>query len=595
MAGRPRHSRLASYVLRQRGPLAAIGGFTLFTSALTALQPWPVKLLVDHGLKGEPLPGALPWSTSPWMLVMAAAAATLAVFCLNAAVDAGLNWSWTVAGQRMVHELSTDLFHKLQRLSPLFHSRGAVGDHLSRLSTDSWCVYSLTAGLFAPGQHALTIVTVGVVAWRLDAQLAGLSFLLAPLLAGSSIYFGRRMKNRARQGREAQARLVSFVQQTLSSIPVVQAFSTEQRNWRRFQSLASDAVALSQRGALVSSTYGLVNGLIVTLGTAVVLYAGSRRVMAGALSLGSLLVFLQYLRNLQTACDGLLKTYAALKPVEASIDRVLEILDEPEAVTDAPDARPIRSAGGAVRIGFEDVTFGYEPGRPVLRDVSLEIRPGETLALVGPTGAGKSTLVSLVPRFFDPWTGRVTFDGADLRRLRVADVRAQVAMVLQEAYLFPATVAENIRYGREGATREQIVEAARAANADEFIRRLPEGYDTVLGQHGAGISGGEKQRIAIARAFLRDAPVLILDEPSAALDARTETLLLDALERLMAGRTTLIVAHRLSTVRRADRVAVMNAGKIVECGPAEELLARGGVYARLHALQLEGLPRRAAS
>jgi ATP-binding cassette subfamily B protein/subfamily B ATP-binding cassette protein MsbA len=311
--------------------------------------------------------------------------------------------------------------------------------------------------------------------------------------------------------------------------------------------------------------------------------------LTGALSLGSLLVFLAYLRTMQGAAQGLLGTYTRLKSAEAGADRVLEVLETQERVREAAGARPLPAVRGHVRL--EAVTFGYEPGRPVLHAISLEAHPGETVALVGPTGAGKSTLVSLLPRFFDPWEGQVRLDGIDLRQLPLAHLRAQIALVLQEPFLLPLSVAENIAYGRPGASPAQIAAAAAAANAASFIERLPQGYDTVIGERGATLSGGERQRLAIARALLKDAPVLILDEPTSALDAGTEALLLEALARLMAGRTTFIIAHRLSNIRDADRIVVLDQGAVVEAGTHQELLAADGLYQRLHSLQFAA-PRR---
>jgi ATP-binding cassette subfamily B protein/subfamily B ATP-binding cassette protein MsbA len=325
---------------------------------------------------------------------------------------------------------------------------------------------------------------------------------------------------------------------------------------------------------------------------AIILFAGANRVSSGQLSLGSLLVFLSYIKTLQQASESLWQIYGSLKPVEAGIDRVLEILDAPETVADTLHAKPLSTdIATGVRVRLEQVTFGFEPGQPVLRDVSLEVHPGEMVAFVGATGAGKSTLVSLVPRFFDPWSGCVTFNGEDLRDLRLADVRAQVAVVLQEPFLLPLSIAENIAYGRPGAARADIVAAAEAANADGFIRRLPHGYDTEIGERGATLSGGQRQRIAIARALLKDAPVLILDEPTSALDTATEAVIVDALNRLTAGRTVFVIAHRLSTVRRADRIVVLQRGEIVETGTHQQLLAARGVYYRFHAVQFDE-PRR---
>jgi ATP-binding cassette subfamily B protein/subfamily B ATP-binding cassette protein MsbA len=310
--------------------------------------------------------------------------------------------------------------------------------------------------------------------------------------------------------------------------------------------------------------------------------------LSGAITVGSLLVFVAYMRTLQHAAEDLLETYAAMREATASVDRVFEVMDADDAVHDAPDATPLvpSGAGRGVRVELEGVTFGYEPGRPVVEEVSLEAAPGETVALVGRTGAGKSTLVSLIPRFYDPWEGRVLLDGVDVRTVQLSSLRSQVAIVLQEPFLLPLSVADNIAYGRPEASREEVVAAAEAANADEFIRQLPEGYDTVVGERGALLSGGERQRLAIARALLKDAPVLILDEPTAALDAQTETALVTALERLMENRTTFIIAHRLSTIRGADRIVVLEAGRVIETGTHQQLLGRSGLYRRLHQLQV---------
>jgi ATP-binding cassette subfamily B protein/subfamily B ATP-binding cassette protein MsbA len=586
--------RLLPYALRQWRSLSAIIVLTIASSAIAALQPWPMKILVDYGLRHDPLPlrlrgflEALSLPQAPSILIFTAALASLALFATSSGLDAGLTWVWAMAGQRMVFGLATDLFHRLQRLSLLFHSRRSVGDSLSRLTVDTWTIYSLTTDLLvAPVQRMFTLLAVGTVALRLDRQLGWTSLAMAPLLGASSLYFGRWLKKRALATRQAQSRLTSFVQQTLSAIPVVQCFGTEARNRRRFQDIAGEAVLWSQRGALINSGYGMANGLITTAGMAVILFLGGQRVLAGKLSIGGLLVFLAYIKTMQGASQGLLQMYGALKPVEAGIERIIEILDAKEQVADAPHARLLPAlAADRAHIRIENVSFAYEPGRPVLHEVTMGARPGEMVALVGATGAGKTTLVSLIPRFFDPCEGRVTLNGVDVRGIRLSSLREKVALVLQESFLLPLTIAENIAYGRPEARREEIVAAAEAANAGEFIRQLPNGYDTQIGERGATLSGGQKQRLAIARALLKNAPVLILDEPTSALDAESEALVLEALERLMEGRTTFIIAHRLSTVRRANRIVVLDRGRIVECGPHEELLAARGIYRRLYSLQ----------
>ena len=334
--------------------------------------------------------------------------------------------------------------------------------------------------------------------------------------------------------------------------------------------------------------FKLFVGLVTSVGTAAIMWLGARYALEGKMTVGTILVFLSYLGSLYGPLNAMTYTASTLQHAAANADRVIEILDTLPDVEDSPHAREV-SLQGHVR--YEGVTFGYEPDRPVLKGMSLEAKPGEVLAIVGPSGAGKTTLVSLLIRFFDPWSGRVMVDDQDIRELRVRSLRQQVAIVLQDPFIFPLTIAENIAYGRPGATGEEIVAAAVAANADGFIRHLPEGYDTVVGERGATLSGGEKQRLSIARAFLKDAPILILDEPTSALDAGTEFLLLDALARLMKGRTTIIIAHRLSTIRNADRVLVMDRGEIVGHGTHSELMVRGGLYANLYHQQMRGTSR----
>jgi ATP-binding cassette subfamily B protein/subfamily B ATP-binding cassette protein MsbA len=582
------------YALRQWRTLAVILALTVAAGGVVAFEPWPIKLLIDHALQGQPLPprlaallGATATPGRAATLIAFAAVASLALFAIGAAFNIAISWLWAVAGQKMVFDLSTDLFHRLQRLSLGYHARTPVGDSLSRLGGDTWSVYVLSSRLFAPFEQLLILVTVGLVAFRLNARLALMALAAAPVLAVLSLWFGPRLKTEAKEGREAQGRLTSFVHQTLACLPLVQAFTAEARNRRRFEALSEEVGQSGRRAALSASLHGLTGGLVTTVGTAFILYTGGRQVMAGALSLGGLVVFLSYLRRIHQAAETLLRAYGTIKPVEASIDRVFEVLESREdEVRERPGTRaPVRRPGGGAEIAFEEVSFGYRPGQPVLDGVSLRARPGETVALVGATGAGKSTLVSLIPRFHDVWSGRITWDGADVRDLKVAGLRAQVSLVLQEPFLFPITVAENIAYGCPQAARRDIIAAAEAANADAFIRLLPEGYDTVLGEHGNTLSGGERQRLAIARALLKDAAVVVLDEPTSALDALTEASVIEAMRRLIAGRTTFIIAHRLSTVRGADQIAVLDAGRIVDAGDHRALLERSLLYRSLHTLE----------
>jgi ATP-binding cassette subfamily B protein/subfamily B ATP-binding cassette protein MsbA len=512
------------------------------------------------------------------------AVAGLIIFVFNSALDIILTFSWIRVGQQMVYDLMRDIFAFVQRRSLIFHNRNSVGDLMSRITADSWCIHSITDTLlFAPGHALITTIAMVIVMSSINFELTLLSLAVAPLMTGISLFFGKRIRAVSRQKRESESRIQSHVQQTLSGMIVVQAFAQEEREHYRFREFASAVIGAQKRSTLTGSVYNLMSGGISSLGTAAILYFGAYYVINGRLTVGSLLVFISYLGTLQGQLKAFTGIYSSLQSAGASVDRVMEVLDTEQEVESPPGAHPLASVQGHIR--FENVSFGYEINRLILHDVSFETLPGQTIAIVGPTGAGKSTLVSLIPRFFDPRQGRVTIDGKDVRQIELKSLRSQVGIVLQEPFLFPVSIAENIAYGRPNANREEIEAAALDANAHQFIERLPEGYDTIIGERGATLSGGERQRLSIARALLKDAPILILDEPTSALDAQTENLLLEALERLMKGRTTFIIAHRLSTIRKADRIIVLESGRIVETGNHKQLLANEGLYSSLHQIQ----------
>jgi ATP-binding cassette subfamily B protein len=590
--------RVLAYARPQWRTVAAVLVLVLVYSGISALQPWPLKIIVDYALGTHSVPpvasdafAAAGLQLTPMSFIALAALASIILFVVSAVLDVAITLAWSKAGQRMVYQLATDLFFKAQRLSLLFHAKRTVGDTLSRVTGDTWSVYTIADSvLVSPAKHFMVVASVGVLAWQLNRGLTIMVLAAVPLAVISIAYFGKRLQNAERLKREVQAQLTAFLHQVLGAMPSVQVFGAGARNLAIFSALGERMVRANQKGALFAASYSTLNGLATTIGVALVVYLGGKRVLAGDMSVGSLIVFIAYVRSLEGASRGLLQTYGQLKTAEASADRVLEVLDANEMVRQSPQARPLphRQTQPSGGILFDAVTFGYEPGRPVLKGISLKIEPGETVALVGASGVGKTTIASLVPRLFDPWQGRLLLDGIELREIELGSLRSEIGLVLQEPFVLPVSVLENIRYGKLDASREDAIAAAVAANAHEFIRDLPDGYDSVLGDQGATLSGGQQQRLAIARALLKDPRVLILDEPTSALDPFTEQLVMDALIRLMRGRTTIIIAHRLSTVRHASRIALIDDGRIVELGNHSELLARGGRYARLYALSAFG-------
>lgn len=591
--------RLVRFAPPQWLGLSLIILLMLIEVGLDLLRPWPLKLLVDHTLTDQPLPNAAAWITNlpggetPAGQLIWLATATILLFIVNQAI--GIIQSYWNAGvsQRMTFQLGAQLFDYLQRLSLRFHSRQPTGDLVRRVIKDCSCISDLITGVLLTLVTSLvSLVAMFIVIWQLNRSIALLALLVAPVMVFLIRRFDRPMTERTYEHQKLEGEMMALAEQTLTALPVIQAFSREDDGDQRFHSLSQRTIRASVRAIASQLQFQVGVDATTAIGTATVMLIGGILVLQGQFTLGGLLVVLSYLASLYSPLSSLAYLSSGFASAAARARRVLEILEIEDAVRDLPGAKPLPRRGRKKigNVALEEITFGYEPGQPVLNGVTLSAHSGEVIALVGKTGAGKSTLVSLIPRFFDPWQGQVRFNGVDIRKIQLASLRSQVSFVLQEPFLLPFSVAENIAYGRPRASMKEIISAATAARADQFICQLPKGYETNLGERGSTLSGGQRQRIAIARALLKNAPILILDEPTSALDAETEGQLLEALERLIAGRTTFVIAHRLSTIQQADRIAVIEDGRIVEMGIPRELLAAGGAYFNLHRLQSGGQP-----
>ena len=560
---------------------------TIGESAASLLEPWPLKVVLDNVLNSKPLHGWLNalivshLGHDKQAILECAAAAVLVIAIVGAACSYGEKYVTTSVGQWVMHDLRRTLYYHIQRLSLAYHDNKQTGDLISRVTSDIDAVQSFIAsGLLSAGINVLTLTGMVGVMLYLNWRFTLIALSVAPVLFAVVYSYTRRIKKAAREVRKKEGEIVSVIQEVISSIRVVKAFAREDYEQRRLEEESLEGVEIALRARSLKAKLAPLVEIIVAAGTTLVLWFGASLVLSGSLSAGSLVVFIFYLGKMYKPMQELSKMTDSFSKAAVGYERICEILDTARDVKDLPGARPAGPLRG--RIEFKNVDFAYQADRPILKNVSFRIEPGQVAALVGPTGAGKTTIISLIPRFYDPTSGVVTVDGMDVRRLRQKSLRQQMGFVLQETLLFHAPVWNNIAYGKPEASRAEILRAAELANAHEFIEKMPEGYDTVVGERGVTLSGGQRQRIAIARAIIRNAPVLILDEPSSGLDAASEKLVFEALDRLLEGKTSIVIAHRLSTIRRADVIFVVDDGRIIERGNHDELLKLGGLYAELY-------------
>jgi ATP-binding cassette, subfamily B, bacterial len=488
----------------------------------------------------------------------------------------------------MVLDFRSDLFRHAQRLSLAYHDRRRSGTLIFAINSQANSAAGLVMAILPLAQSILTLVGMFWITYRMDPSLALLSVTVVPFLYLAVGNYVSRIQPRLREVRNMEGESLSIIHEAVSMIRVILAFCREDHEFRRFRQQGEQAVDARVGVTVRQTAFSLVVNTATAAGTALVMGFGVYQILQGRLTGGDLLVVLSYVASIYKPLEAITSTVGSLQERFIALEMAFGLLDTDPGIRSAPNAMRLDRARGEVV--YDSVTFTYDGRERTLKGISFEARPGEVVGIVGPTGAGKSTLVSLLLRFYDPSGGRILLDGRDLRDIELTSLREQVSIVLQDPLLFSGTIAENIRYGRPEAGMHEVAAAAVAANAHEFITALPDGYDTRIGERGVGLSGGERQRIAVARAFLKDAPILVLDEPTSSIDSRTESVILDALGRLMTGRTTLMIAHRLSTIRNPDRILVLEKGRIVEHGSVRELLARDGLYRQLWDAQMGGRP-----
>jgi len=577
-------------LLRPQAMLLAVAFAAMLVEAGTdLLEPWPLKVIFDYVLGTKSPPHWLHafLSGDRTAILDFAAASVIAIAVLSAASAYTQKYLSTTVAKRIGYELRHILYHHVQRLSLSFYEQRQTGDMVVRLTSDIDAAEDFfSSAILGILLDLLTLVGMLGVMFYLDWRFSVIALSVAPLLFVVVYRYTRRIKTATRAVKRQESELASVVQESIASARVVKAFAREEFEEGRLDHESQESVDLGLRARSIKAMLPPVVDILVAVGTCLVLWYGVRLVLADRLTSGALLVFVLYLGKMYKPMKDLSKMTDTLSKAAIAFERIGEILSVERQVKTLPGATPAPAFAGEIE--FDHVQFGYAPEQTVLADVSLHVAAGQRAALVGPTGSGKSTLIGLIPRLYDARGGAIRIDGRDVRSYTLETLRRQVSFVLQDPVLFRASVAQNIAYGKPGASLDEIRLAARLANADEFIRRMPDGYDTVIGERGDTLSGGQRQRIAIARAIVRDAPILLLDEPSAALDPESEAQIFEGLSHLLEGRTSITIAHRLATVRNADIIFVLDGGVIVERGTHAQLIATNGLYARLHRIQFGG-------
>jgi ABC-type multidrug transport system fused ATPase/permease subunit len=575
------------------GTLLIILTAMLVQTAMSVAGPWPLKIVLDSVLGSHPL---APWirdllpgisnSGNKMQIAIAAALATVLIAVLGAVASYIANYYTTGVGQWVANDLRVRTYHHLQQLSLSYYDSHQTGNLLSTITSDVQTIQnfasSSTLGIVV---DLFTILAMLVVMFWLNWDFGLIAVAVTPFMLLLVSRFKKAVKSATHEVRKEQSRIVSVVEQGLQSIRVVKAFGRQDLAEEELAEVSQAVVDASLKARRVKAMLSPIVAITVSLCTAVVLWRGSVLILAGAMTAGALTVFLSYLSKFFKPVQDLATMTNTIAQTAVGVERIRGILDADSIIPERPDARQPEKLAGDIE--FEHVAFWYSADAPVLSDVSFHISPGQMVGIVGPTGGGKSTVVSLIPRFYDPTSGTVKIDGVDIREYRFHELREQIGYVLQETVLFEGTVHDNIAYGKKGVSEAQVIEAAKLANADEFIARMPHGYATLVGERGGTLSGGQRQRIGIARAIIRDNPILILDEPTAALDTESERLVIEALERLMKGRTVITIAHRLSTIRDADKIILLKGGVVAEEGTHEVLMTLGGAYSELYRIQFQ--------